>query len=183
MAFTGIISTDLQPTSPIQASRHYNETFVAPKHKKNRSNRPGPLSPLHLTYNTLNNSNFSGLHIGLISLNKRNSIDNNIIKHSSALQETFLSKHYNFSENKRLTNKLDFSRIKKNARLGERNMEKYAIISKDQRYAGRNPEKNKLMKGIIPATRAKYINAANGNSIRLTINGIIKSFSPRALNS
>ena len=188
MANFGLGSVDYEPLPAIRAISNLSSTFIKEKSKKQSeklSNRPGSLSPLHLTYKTLNESDFHGLCIGFMKLQSRNShfIHESMDKLPSALAEPkLLSKHYNFSENKRLTNKLDFSKIKKSIRNGEKYSEKYSVISKDQRFAGRNPQSLKLAKGVIPVTMSKLSKKINENSVKLRVNGFIKSFSPRTPN-
>ena len=66
--------------------------------------------------------------------------------------------------------------------LPEKYSEKYSVISKDQRFAGRNPQSLKLAKGVIPVTMSKLSKKINENSVKLRVNGFIKSFSPRTPN-
>ena len=185
MSNFNIVSLDYDPLSTVRASSQFGRSFLREKNKKlleNIGKRPGSLSPLHLTYKTLDDTEFNGLCIGLIKLQSRGSqiIQDPVEKFSqTTMEHKFLAKHYNFSEHKRLTNKLNFSQIKKIQRTGDRFSEKYEVISKDKRFAGRNPESIKLMKGVIPVTMAKFNKKLSENSVRLRVCGVIKSFSPR----
>ena len=185
MSNFNIISAEYDPLPSVRAASQLSSTYMKerPKRKLETSGkRPGSLSPLHLTYKTLDDIEFNGLCIGLMKLQSRGkppSQEALEIYPATAAAHNFLAKHYNFSENKRLTNKLDFTKIKKAQRTGERYPEKYEVISKDQRFAGRSPEKSNLVKGVIPVTTARIPKRLSENSVRLRICGVMKCFSPR----
>ena len=180
-----ITSAEYDPLPSVRAATQLASTYMKerPKRKLETSGkRPGSLSPLQLTYKTLDDVDFKGLCIGLMKLQSRGkppSQEAPDISPATAMGHGFLSKHYNFSENKRLTNKLDFTKIKKNQRIGDSYPEKYEVISKDQRFAGRSPEKFNLVKGVIPVTTARFHKRLSENSVRLRICGVMKCFSPR----
>lgn len=180
---SNFIVSSLEPEilPAIRANKLMSSTFMKEKSKKytaNGTNRHGSLSPLHLTHKALDDIEFNGLCIGLMKLQSRgNTVPQDVpTKLSSTTKEfNFLEKHYNFTEHKRLS-KLDFSKIKRATRSGERYPEKYAVISKATRFAGRSPEKINLMKG---ATIGKLMSRAGEKTTRLRINGVMKTFSPR----
>lgn len=178
------ISAEYDPLPSVRAASQLSTSYIKSRTDRTEtaSRRPGSLSPLHLTYKTLDEVEFNGLCIGLIRLQSQGpplacETTSNFL--ASTKEHNFLSKHYNFSENKRLTNKLDFTKIKKNLRNSERVPEKYEVISKDQRFAGRSPEKSNLMRGVIPVTTARFSKRLSEHTVRLRICGVMKSFSPR----
>lgn len=179
-------SLDSDPLPSIRTVAPPTRTLIIHKSShspRNSAPRAGYLSPLHLTHKTLTDNEFNGLSIGLINLRPR---DNEIFQtpkanFSSTTQNfNFLSKHYNFQENKRLTNKLDFSKIKKQAWVNDNSKEKYVVVSKAKRFAGRSPQKMSLTKEIIPVTRSRLESRLTERmNVRLNVNGVMKSFSPR----
>lgn len=137
------------------------------------------LSPLHLAHKTLDEIDFKGLSIGLIRLQSRGTpLQASKQAEPKPVPEDFLNKHYNFTEHKRISTRLDFTKLKKISRPNYI-IEKYSIISKNQRFAGRSPLKSHVIKGILPASKTRTMSLLNDKNIRLRINGIMKSFSPR----
>ena len=137
------------------------------------------LSPLHLAHKTLNEIDFKGLSIGLVRLQSRGPPLQAVPDpEPNPAPEDFLSKHYNFTEHKRIPTRLDFTRLKKKSRPNYM-IEKYSVISTNQRFAGRGPLKSHVIKGILPASKTRTSSLLNDKNIRLRINGIMKSFSPR----
>ena len=185
MSNFNIVSADCDVLPCVRASSQLGTSFMRERNKKileNSNKRPGSLSPLHLTFKALDDVEFNGLCIGLIKLRSRgNQFSQEHTENFSqtTVENSFLSKHYNFSQHKRLTNKLNFSQIKKTQRTGDRSIEKYEVISKDKRFAGRNPESANLIKGVIPVTMSRQNNKLTENSVKLRVCGVIKSFSPR----
>ena len=141
--------------------------------------RRATLSPLHLAHKTLDEIEFKGLSIGLIRLQSRGTPMQADPNPEPALaSESFLSKHYNFAENKRISTRFDFTRLKKTNRPSYV-IEKYSVIAKNRRFAGRSPLKSHVIKGLLPTTKARARSLFNDKEIRLRVNGIMKNFSPR----
>jgi hypothetical protein len=144
--------------------------------------RRATLSPLHLAHKTLDDIDFKGMSIGLMRLQSRGSSiqgEKPVEKLESSAEEiSFLSKHYNFAEHKRLSTRFDLTKLKKIARPTYIT-EKYSVLAKNRRFAGRSPLNSNVIKGLITSTKARTKSLFNDKEIRLRVNGIMKNFSPR----
>lgn len=158
---------------------------IRERHKKLSSSYQGrraTLSPLHLAHKTLDNFEFKGLSIGLMRLQSRGTplpAVKTVDSCPSPPDElSFLSKHYNFTEHKRISSKFDSVKLKKINR-NNKNSEKYSVLAKNTRFAGRSPVRSNVIKGLLPGTRARNRSHMNEKEIRLRISGVMKCFSPR----
>lgn len=156
------------------------------RHKKLSSSyqcRRATLSPLQLAHKTLDNLEFKGLSIGLMRLESRGSPlpQEKPLKTCPSPPEelSFLSKHYNFTEHRRLYSRFDSANIKKKVNRDKQSTEKYTVLAKNKRFVGKSPIRSIVVKGLLPATKARTRSHFNEREIRLRINGVMKCFSPR----
>ena len=161
-------------------------SMMRERHKRLSSScqgRRATLSPLQLAHKTLDNLEFKGLSIGLISLQSRGSPlpqEKRLNTCPSPPEElSFLSKHYNFTEHKRLYSRFDSVNMKKKVSRDGKTSEKYSVLAKNKRFAGKSPVRSNVIKGLLPATKARTKSHFNERGIRLRINGVMKCFSPR----